>query len=125
MGLAVAGDDTLVSGSWDKTLRMWNTRSYACVAVVKTPSTVYPLLRLTDGTVASGHSDGVVRLWDWRRLQAVGELHGHTARVTVMAQMPKGRFASVSDDKTVRIWDVAARTCVGVITAPLRSPVAA
>jgi len=117
--LAAADDHTLVSSGYDKTLRLWDTRSYTCVASVPAPSIVLALLRLTDGTVASGHDDGVVRLWYTRRRKIVGELRGHTARVSGLARLPGGRLASVSTDGTVRLWVAAARACVGlVVTAP-------
>ena len=66
--LAAADDHTLVSSGYDKTLRLWDTRSYTCVASVPAPSIVLALLRLIDGTLASGHDDGVVRLWYTRCL---------------------------------------------------------
>jgi len=72
---------------------------------------------MSGGTLASGHSDGVVRLWDWRRREAVDELRGHTKVVCGLTQLRDRRLASVSWDKTVRVWDVAARPCVGVVTA--------
>jgi len=117
--LAVADDDALVSGGGDdKTLRGWDTRTYAAVAIIETPAAVDALLRLTDGTVASGHLDGAVRLWDWRRRECMATMTGHAAARDMfgLAQLPDGRLVSASRDKTVRIWDVAARACVGVIT---------
>jgi len=75
------------------------------------------LLRLSDGTLASGHDDGAVRLCDVHRGEAVSELRGHTEAVRDLAQLRDGRLASVSEDDVARLWDVAARACV-VVTTP-------
>jgi WD40 repeat protein len=45
----------------------------------------------------------------------VGQLKGHTERVTALALLPDGRLASASGDKTTRIWDIASQQCVGTL----------
>ena len=42
-------------------------------------------------------------------------LEGHTSTVYSLAALPRGLLASGSYDKTVRVWNVAARTCVAVL----------
>src|SRR5262249_44528378 len=59
-------------------------------------------------TVASGHGDRTVRLWDPSTGELRRVLTGHEGPVTVLAFSPDGRtLASGSGDHTVKFWDVA------------------
>ena len=118
--LAVVGEHTLVSDGYE-VLCVWDTRSYTAVAAVPVRSEVKRLLRLSDGGVASGHNDGVVRVWDVARWEAVGEVCGGTQEVRGLAEVWDGRVVSVDCVGVVRLWDVATRTRVGVIKTARRS----
>jgi predicted 2-oxoglutarate/Fe(II)-dependent dioxygenase YbiX len=63
--------------------------------------------------VASGGRDTVIRVWD-----AAGrcrrELRGHTQSVLGLAALGGPWLASVSRDRSLRVWDVAAGRCVHV-----------
>jgi len=59
-------------------------------------------------TLASGSSDGTIKVWDLARGMEVQTLRGHTEHVAGVAFAPDGKkLASASWDKTVKIWDVA------------------
>jgi WD40 repeat protein len=70
---------------------------------------VSALCVLPDGRLASGSSDGTIRLWDMVRGAEAARLEGHSDWVTVLCVLPDGRLASGSDDGTIRLWDVVAR----------------
>lgn len=56
--------NTLISGSYDKTIRLWNIQSKACT-IWQTPD-VITALAVIPGTnkLASGSTDGIIRIWD-------------------------------------------------------------
>ncbi|MBT9311407.1 hypothetical protein IXB28_04250, partial [Leptothoe kymatousa TAU-MAC 1615] len=60
-------------------------------------------------TIASGSSDGTVKLWD-RSGRELQTLEGHTGWVLSVSFSPDGQtIASGSDDGTVKLWDRSGR----------------
>ncbi len=113
--LAVLGDGvSLASGSRDKTVRLWNTKTGVCTRVLEGHTgLVYCLAVLGDGvSLASGSSDETVRLWNTKTGVCTRVLEGHTHYVCCLAVLGDGvSLASGSGDKTVRLW--CAKTVLG------------
>ena len=57
--------------------------------------------------LASGSSDGEVKLWDFPSGQTVHAFNGHSGAITGIVFHPDGKaLATASYDHTVRLWDV-------------------
>lgn len=104
----------LASGSWDKTVRVWDAVSGAQQSVLQGhTSAVLCVAYSPDGaTLASSsgdlHGDCSIRLWDPVAGAETVCLRGHADVVRSVAFSRHGRLlASGSDDHTVRVWDVA------------------
>ena len=105
--LAVTWDGArLVSGSWDKTARVWDLDTGACVAeLAGHTQAVWAVLPLPGGRLLTGSADRSIRLWDDGG-KCLGQLSGHSDCVRALALLPDGRFASGSNDGTVRVWSI-------------------
>jgi WD40 repeat protein/energy-coupling factor transporter ATP-binding protein EcfA2 len=117
----------IVSGSQDKTVRIWDATTgkpignpllghkAAVLSVSYSPdgkrivSSSGEILSIITGSVStsSGSQDNTVRIWDASTGEPIGKpLLGHTAAVFSVSYSPDGkRIVSGSQDKTVRIWD--------------------
>ncbi len=101
-----------VSGSWDKTVRLWNVADGKQLALFtghdRTVRSVAISPKDAD-RLASGGGDGTVRLWN----AATGKeqrapLRGHKETVTCVLFSPDGkRLLSASLDRTVQEWSAA------------------
>ncbi|MGH9265608.1 MAG: TIR domain-containing protein [Acidimicrobiales bacterium] len=114
----------VVSGSVDRTLRVWDVGSEAAPTVLEghgAPVTAASFTR--DGRrVLSAGADGTVRLWDRSGATPAVVLGGHQGPVNAVALSPDGRLAvSAGNDLTVRVWDVAGQREASSFAAP--SPV--
>jgi hypothetical protein len=72
--------------------------------------------------LATGSVDGSVRLWDATTGVALGELAGHTGRVSALVGLElEGRsvLASGDDDGMVRLWDVAGGVALGELAGQM------
>lgn len=76
-------------------------------------------------TVASGSTDGAVRLWDVDKGKVIKKWTGHTKLVWSVCWSPDGgRVASGSMDHTFRVWDVKSGDAIlGPIQATSNMPV--
>src|SRR5258705_12799054 len=107
----VSADGThIVSGSVDKTIRIWNARTGEEVVEPLKGHTdwVRSVAFSPDGThIVSGSDDETIRIWDARTgEEAVEPLKGHTNWVRSVAFSPDGnQIESHSLSQTIRICD--------------------
>ena len=100
-----------VSGSTDKTLRVWDLASGMLVRELTDHSGGISSVAVTrDGRhVVSAAYDHTIRVCDLAGGAAVRTLAGHQGGVTTLAIMPDGRHVvSGAEDKTLRVWDLDA-----------------
>src|SRR4029079_972718 len=78
-----------------------------------TPNTV--AFSPDDSIIASGHADGVIRLWDVKSGQLKFKLVGHGRSVSEIAFVPDGHtLLSASSDGTVRVWSTDHNRMLGI-----------
>ena len=108
----------VVTGSQDKTIRIWDVESGSVVGEPLTghTSSVDSVAYSPDGRrIISGSYDRTIRIWDAETGALVGNpLYGHTDSVRSVACASNGRhIISGSNDSTIRIWDFEANTEAG------------
>jgi WD40 repeat protein len=101
----------VATGGMDKFLKIWDISSGNCRVQCEHEGGVVSLKwHPTLPFVCTGSIDGVVRVWDARNGNCVHFLPGHANMVTRVDwkfSVPTcGTIISVSDDKTVRLFDV-------------------
>jgi WD40 repeat protein len=98
-----------ISGSRDKTLRVWNLNSGKCLKILEGHTGPVNSVALSaDGCWAlSGSDDTTIRLWDVNSGLCLKTFAGHAQIVTSVAFSEDGRWAlSGSCDKSLRIWEL-------------------
>ena len=109
----------IVSGSDDKTVRVWDAVSGECVLLLEghtgcVHSVSWHGLRIVSG---SEEEDETVRVWDASSGECVLGLEGHIYGVFSVSFSPDGKcIVSGSYDKTVRVWDASSGECLHTLT---------
>jgi WD40 repeat protein len=109
---------TLASGSWDKTIKLWNVKTGNLLQTLTGHSDqVRSVAYSPDGqTLASGSSDKTIKLWNVRTGNLLQTLTGHSDSVW-LAYSPDGQtLASGSWDNTIKIWDVKTGNLLQTLT---------
>ncbi len=105
----------VISGSSDKTLRLWDVTSGQCLRTFEghTDSVLSCHFSPDGRHVISGSSDKTLRLWDVTSGQCLRTFEGHTSSVLSCHFSPDGRHViSGSYDNTLRLWDVTSGQCL-------------
>jgi hypothetical protein len=101
---------SVLSGSWDNTLKLWDPATGALLRTFEGRSSVVSSVAFSpDGRrVLSGSDDKTLKLWDAAKGALLRTFEGHSDRVWSVTLSPDGRHVlSGSEDTTVRIWDAA------------------
>lgn len=100
-----AGDNRLVSGSWDKTARVWDTETGENLAVLQHDDWVREVTCHGD-LIATACKDMSVRLWELNG-EARGLIYAHDGGADSVGFSPDGSLlASGGRDNLVKLWRV-------------------
>jgi len=100
----------IISGSFDKTIRIWNAETGSAVGKPLEGHTgwVSSVAYSPDGQhIVSGSGDETIRIWNAGTGSAVGKpLEGHTDSVSSVAYSPDGQhIISGCSDRAIHLWD--------------------
>ncbi|XP_077344510.1 autophagy-related protein 16-1 isoform X3 [Lithobates pipiens] len=97
----------IVSGSHDRTLKLWDLRNKVCIKTVFAGSSCNDIV-CTEQCVMSGHFDKKIRFWDIRTESIVRELELQ-GRITALDLNPeRTELLSCSRDDLIKIVDLRA-----------------
>ncbi|KAL8277995.1 hypothetical protein RQP46_009627 [Phenoliferia psychrophenolica] len=112
---------TLVSGSWDKTAKVWRTSDFQLAYTLEGhEQAVWAVLALDgdEDLVLTGAADNLVKLWRGPKVEKT--FKGHTQAVRALAKLDASvgdgsLFASAGNDGTIRLWSLLTGESVHVL----------
>ena len=113
-----AHGDTLVSGSYDCTVRVWKISTGETLHRLQghTQKVYSVVLDHERNRCISGSMDNLVKVWSLDTGTALFNLDGHSSLVGLL-DLREGRLVSAAADSTLRIWDPDNGQCKSVLSA--------
>jgi WD40 repeat protein len=113
-GTSAAGK--MVTGSYDKTFRVWDLATGQCVQCIEGHSDKIRFLEYDNTKLVSCSDDKSIKVWDLRgmNLRCGGALEGHSDRVHVV-HLNDNQVLSGGADNTIKEWDIRTLSCVNTL----------
>ncbi|WVQ81494.1 hypothetical protein IAT38_003618 [Cryptococcus sp. DSM 104549] len=94
----------LITGSYDRTVRVWNLESGEEVRVLRGHTRAVRALQFDQMLLFTGAMDGTIRMWNWRAGECLRVMEGHTDGVVAL-NYNGYLLASGSADSTIQVWN--------------------
>ncbi|KDR73424.1 hypothetical protein GALMADRAFT_227874 [Galerina marginata CBS 339.88] len=95
----------LITGSYDRTVRVWNLETGAELQCLKGHTRAVRALQFDEAKLITGSMDCTIKVWDWRRGKCIRTLNGHSEGV-VCLNFDTNVLASGSVDSTIKVWNL-------------------
>ena len=111
-----SSDGTTIASraSGERMTRLWDVTTQTMTGTLDDRSVVSWAFSPNSTILASGATDGTVKLWDIGIGQNIATLRGHAGRVGSVSFSPDGSIIA-SSSQTIRLWDVATRQNIATI----------
>jgi WD40 repeat protein len=115
-GIATGGHKTmlafgqyLVAGLTDKTLTVFDisVQGGSIVKKFEHDGWVTSVVALPHGKIATGDSEGNIRIWDFATSQVEATLKEHKGHVNSLCLLTENKFISCGFDRQIMVWDIA------------------
>jgi len=99
--LDVSTGGAIISGSWDRTAKVWKKFQLA-YDLKGHEQSVWAVLAIGEDQYLTGSADKTIRLWQQHK--HVQTFQGHSDAIRGLALLPDIGFASCSNDSEIRVW---------------------
>ncbi|KAI8900890.1 WD40-repeat-containing domain protein [Globomyces pollinis-pini] len=107
---------SLISGSWDKTIKKWDVESQKCLFTCVGHDDFVKCVKIVNNIIYSASTDGTIGCWDFNTGESLGSLIGHGRSVEDLVIDPTGTIMySCSSDRTIRKWNLIDRSEMQVL----------
>ena len=96
----------IVSGSHDRTLKIWDLNRIACVRTIFAGSSCHDLVTLQGTTIVSGHFDKKVKFWDSRQDSSSTEIQLQGRLTSLDLTQDKSQLLCCTRDDTLKVIDL-------------------
>lgn len=106
-----------LSGSGDKTLKLWETATGRCLKTIEGhENSVNAVCIFSDAKFAlSASADNTIKLWNLETAECLRNFQGHTKPInSISLSVDNKLLISGSDDKTARLWNVETGECLQI-----------
>lgn len=100
----------LITGSYDKTIRIWNLETGEVVRVLTGHTRCVRALQFDDAKLVTGSMDHTLKIWSLQTGQCIRTLEGHTDGI-VSLHFDSRILASGSVDTTIKVWNFETGEC--------------
>ncbi|GAA5815248.1 hypothetical protein MFLAVUS_008754 [Mucor flavus] len=104
------GSNILMTGSYDKTVRIWNLETGDLIRTLTGHTRCIRALQFDEAKLVTASMDQTLKIWNWQTGKCIRTLEGHTGGVLSLHFNSK-LLASGSTDHTIRVWDFVAGEC--------------
>ncbi|GAA6014085.1 hypothetical protein JCM8202_005139 [Rhodotorula sphaerocarpa] len=94
----------LMTGSWDRSVRIWNLETGKEVGILRGHTRGVRALQFDALKLVTGSMDSTLKIWNWRTGECMRTLRGHRDAVICLTY-DKQILVSGSGDSTIRVWD--------------------
>jgi WD40 repeat protein len=114
----------LASGSWDQTIKIWDTKTWTCAQTWECETPVHAIAFLPNDLqntdlerpwIAIAGENSEINILNYKTGESVNILSGHRDQVWSLALSQEGYLISGSDDCTVRLWDWVTGDCLKML----------
>ncbi|CAO3578793.1 unnamed protein product [Absidia cylindrospora] len=102
--------NVVMTGSYDKTIRIWNLETGELIRVLKGHTRCVRALQFDEAKLVTGAMDHTLKIWNWHTGECIRTLEGHTGGVLSL-HFDCRLMASGSVDHTIRVWNFKAGEC--------------
>ncbi|PWN44786.1 WD40 repeat-like protein [Ceraceosorus guamensis] len=100
----------LITGSYDRTARVWNLDTGAELRVLRGHSRGVRCLQFDEAKLITGSMDRTLKIWNWRTGSCIRTLEGHTEGI-ICLNFNEDTLASGSADSNIKIWNFKNGEC--------------
>jgi WD40 repeat protein len=106
IGCLVVDGDSIISGSWDNTIKIWDKNTGNCIQTLQGHTAPIQCLVVDGDSIISGSQDKTIKIWDKNTGNCLQTLQGHTDVIWCLV-VDGDSIISGSFDNTIKIWDMA------------------
>ncbi|KAE8224511.1 hypothetical protein CF319_g2609 [Tilletia indica] len=100
----------LMTGSYDRTARVWNLETGEQLHVLRGHTRVVRCLQFDDCKLITGSMDRTLKIWNWRTGELMRTLEGHTEGILCL-NFNEEILASGSLDSSIKVWNFKTGQC--------------